>query len=125
VLFPASTLGRKGCYELREVARSLGISVVLGGSDLECENFWQGVQTERAKQTDLFSGADAIVLPAFVENKPRRLLDAVSCRLPVIASTACGLENVNGVTSIPVGDVAALKSALETCVRIPFDSRRG
>jgi len=112
VLFPASTLGRKGAYELREVARSLSITVVLAGAELEGDGFWNGVNTQTADNADLFRDVDAVVLPAFVEHRPRRLLEAVCRGLPVIASEACGLANVDGVTSIQTGDVDALKAAL-------------
>src|SRR4029077_1696977 len=46
VVFPASTLGRKGCYEMREVARSNGLTVRLGGPILENADFWRGVEIE-------------------------------------------------------------------------------
>ena len=43
VFFPASTLGRKGAYELREVARDLDLTLALGGGILEDNEFWNGV----------------------------------------------------------------------------------
>jgi glycosyltransferase involved in cell wall biosynthesis len=61
---------------------------------------------------------DAVVLPAFVEHKPRRLLEAVACGTPVIASTACGLENVKEVINIPVGDVEALRAVIKRVLSI-------
>jgi hypothetical protein len=54
----------------------------------------------------------AVVLPAWVEHQPRRLLQAVAASVPVIATTACGLAGVPGVTTIPIGDVTALRGAL-------------
>jgi glycosyltransferase involved in cell wall biosynthesis len=53
-----------------------------------------------------------VVLPAHVENRPRILLKAIAYGIPVIASEACGLKNMAGVTTIPNGDVAALKDAI-------------
>jgi hypothetical protein len=39
-------------------------------------------------------------------------LQAVAANVPVIATTACGLAGVAGVTTIPTGDVTALRGAL-------------
>ena len=47
-VFPASTLGRKGAWELRAVARELDLPVRLTGPVLEDPGFWSGVRTERS-----------------------------------------------------------------------------
>ena len=57
--------------------------------------------------------AAAVVLPAFVENRPRRMLQALANGVPVIASAACGVEGLPGVITIPTGDALALSAALE------------
>ena len=111
IAFPASTLGRKGAYELREVAKRLGLRITLGGGVIEDAQFWAGVDAAPAAGHWL-SGARAVVLPAWVEHQPRRLLQALAAGVPVIASNACGLEGVSGVISIPEGDTAALERAL-------------
>lgn len=113
IAFPASTLGRKGAYELREALRGLDVRLVLGGPQLEQEDFWQGYNVEQRKSSENWlDGIHAVVLPAFVEHRPRRLLAAVAHGIPVIASAACGLGHVQGVISVPAGDVAALREAL-------------
>ena len=48
-----------------------------------------------------------------MENNPRRLLHAIAAGTPVIASAACGLEGVKGVTSVPTGDLEALRAAVD------------
>jgi hypothetical protein len=117
LVFPASTLGRKGAWELRAAWQSLdeadrqSWSLQLGGPVLEGADFWQGVDTAPAAANWL-EGAAAVVLPAWVEHQPRRLLQAVAAGVPVIASAACGLANVPGATTIPTGDVDALRAAL-------------
>jgi len=111
VAFPASTLGRKGAYELREVARRLGLRLALGGAIIEDPQFW-GDLNAAAPAGHWLAGARAVVLPAWVEHQPRRLLHAVAAGVPVIASQACGLEGLAGVVSIPEGDSAALEAAL-------------
>lgn len=111
LVFPASTLGRKGAWELRAALREMQIPLTLGGPVLEAPDFWNGVATHRAGP-DWLDDAAAVVLPAWVEHQPRRLLQAVAAGIPVIASEACGLGNVSGVTTIPTGDLPALQNAL-------------
>jgi glycosyltransferase involved in cell wall biosynthesis len=112
IAFPASTLGRKGAYELRDVAKRLGLRIALGGGVIEDARFWAGLDAAPAAGHWL-SGARAVVLPAWVEHQPRRLLQALAAGVPVIATTACGLEGLSGVISVPKGDTAALERALE------------
>jgi VanW like protein len=110
IVFPASTVGRKGCYELREALRGLDVTLVTMGPDIEGADFWKGFDVERSSA--LPADADLVVLPAFVEHRPRRLLQAAANGLPVIASTACGVGNVARVESIEPGDAVALREAV-------------
>lgn len=117
IAFPAPTAGRKGAYELRAAVDGLGVRIVTVGAQLEGADFWRGVSIEhRTGNEDWLDGVDLVVLPAFVERRPRRLLEAVACGTPVIASTACGLENVKGVINVPCGDVAALREEIGRAV---------
>jgi hypothetical protein len=113
IVFPTSTLGRKGAYELREAARVLDLEVVCLGGTIERADFWSGVKLGAVSPSWL-EGASAVVLPAFVEHRPRRLLAAVSAGVPVIATPQCGLGAVPGVTEVSAGDAAALTEALRT-----------
>jgi VanW like protein len=110
IVFPAATVGRKGCYELREAVRGLDVVIVLLGSEIEGTEFWKGFDTE--KGGDWLAVADLVVLPAHVEHKPRRLLLAASRGIPVIASTACGLGNVDGVDTVEAGDAVSLREKI-------------
>lgn len=112
VVFPASTVGRKGCYELREALRDTNVKLIVLGAELEGANFWRGIDREKGGD-DWLEKADLVVLPAFVEHKPRRLLQAVANKIPVIASNACGVANVAGVTSIEIGDIEGLKNQIK------------
>lgn len=108
VWFPASTLGRKGAYELREALHGLDVELILGGPVLESPDFWD----RPTRQGDL-GDADLVVSPAHVETAPRRLLSALARGVPVIASEACGLDPEPGLTVVPTGDALALRDALE------------
>ena len=119
LLFPASTLARKGAFELAEAARALGLRVQLGGPVLERGACWEGVKTIPAAAHG--SGVGAIVLPAWVEHQPRRLLQAVAAGLPVVASEECGLADVPGVITVPAGDPALLAEALSKLSKNPVN----
>lgn len=108
VWFPASTLGRKGAYELRQALHGLDVELVLGGPVLESPDFWN----RPTRQGDL-GDADLVVSPAHVETAPRRLLSALARGVPVIASDACGLDPEPGLTVVPTGDALALRDAIE------------
>src|SRR5882724_1275327 len=112
IAFPASTLGRKGAYELRAVARELDLPLLLGGPVLEGEGFWDGVQVIAANGA-LLSDAAIVVLPAWLEDQPRRLLQAVATGVPIVASSACGVDGMAGIATVQAGDVSALRNAVE------------
>jgi len=110
VIFPASTLARKGCYEMREAARRLNLTVALGGSVLESGGFWDGVNLASQAWPE---NAGLVALPAWVEHQPRRLLKAVAMGIPVVASEACGLKDIPGVHTFPTGDLDAFVELIE------------
>ncbi|HSI14009.1 MAG TPA: VanW family protein [Chthoniobacter sp.] len=114
VIFPASTLGRKGAYELREAARALDIDLMCLGGIIENKDFWKGIKMQRPSEAagSWLDGAAAVVLAAFVEHRPRRLLTALAAGVPVITTPQCGLGDMAGVTEVPAGDAAALTKAL-------------
>jgi hypothetical protein len=111
IVFPGPTAGRKGAYELREALAGLDAELRAMGSQLEGTGFWDGVRIVPADGHWL-DGADVVVLPAWVENRPRRLLEALACGVPVIATAACGIGARDGLTLVPAGDAAALRCAL-------------
>jgi hypothetical protein len=114
LVFPASTAGRKGAYELRSSLVGLRAQLTITGPVLEGGNFWTGFEVERRhSEEEWLRDAAAVVLPAYIEHHPRRLLEAVAQGVPVIASTACGLSHVKGVTSVAHGDVESLRREIE------------
>jgi hypothetical protein len=115
VVFPASTLGRKGAYEMRAAARALSLPVRICGPILESPDFWEGLTISKA-DGDWLDQAAVVVLPAWIEHQPRRLLRALAAGVPVIASDACGLHPQPGLTVVPTGDADALARALASAI---------
>ena len=111
VVFPASTVGRKGCYELREAVEGLNVKIIGLGAELEGANFWHGFDFQKGSD-DWMETADLVVLPAFVEHKPRRLLQAAANKIPVIASVNCGLEKVRAVITVEAGNAENLRATV-------------
>ncbi len=119
LIFPSASVGRKGAYELRAAMNGLDIELMILGPILEGTDFWNGVRVcELPAGEDWLQNAAAVVLPAFVEHKPRRLLEAVARGVPVIASPACGLGNIRGVTNVEAGDIAALRAEIENAIAV-------
>jgi hypothetical protein len=114
IAFPGPTAARKGAYEVREAARALDIEVAPLGADLEGADFWAGTRLVRPGGADWFCGVSAVVQPAWVEERPRRLLQALSAGIPVIATSACGISSQTGLTLIAPGSPGALQAALES-----------
>jgi hypothetical protein len=111
---PTSSVGRKGVWELREALSGLGpIQLWITGRELEGPGFWSscaGVMIERGSPA--LANIDAVVLPAWIEHQPRALLRAVAAGVPVIATSACGLQAIEAVRTITAGDVEDLREAL-------------
>jgi hypothetical protein len=116
IAFPGPTVSRKGAYELREAARTLGLKVRLCGSELEGPGFWDGIDVDRPSG-DWLAGCCAVVQPAVLEDQPRKLLRAIAEGVPVIAAPACGVSHLPGVTTVSVGDADALAGAIQPFAR--------
>ncbi len=113
VVFAGPTVGRKGAYELREAALKLDLEVTLTGRVLESPDFWQGVRTRQGSDdVPWFQEAKVVVAPSWIENNPRRLLEAIAAGVPVIATPVCGLGALPGVMEVPCGDIEGLTEAL-------------
>ena len=87
--------------------------VVIGDRDAERPDFWRGLDVTRV--ANLRQGLDlarVVALPAFVENRPRRLLHALAAGARVIATATCGLAPASNLTIVPAGNADALTEAL-------------
>jgi glycosyltransferase involved in cell wall biosynthesis len=125
IVLPASNLGRKGIYELREAISGLDLNLIIAGGNLEDRDFWQGYDVSLQPDYLLaLQRADLVVLPAWVEHQPRRILQAVAAGIPTIVSTACGLDRVPNVTSVAIGDSQSLRQAIVAHLNLPTNDRR-
>jgi hypothetical protein len=113
IVLPSSSLGRKGIYELKSAIAGLDLHLIIAGKNLEDRDFWAGsaVSFEPDYQLAL-QQADLVILPAWVEHQPRRVLQAIAANIPTIASTACGLQHLPAVRSIDLGDSISLRQAI-------------
>jgi hypothetical protein len=112
VVFPTSTVGRKGCYELRDALRGTEAKLITLGPHIEGADFWDGFDIVSGDENWL-DNADLVVLPAHVEHRPRRLLLAAASGIPVIATPNCGAENIEGIKTVAAGDALELRSAMK------------
>ena len=111
ILFPASTLGRKGAYELREALSGTDVRVLLGGRVLENEKFWDGFDAELANPSEL-AKVSLVAQPSIVESQPRNLLRAIAAGLPVVTTPESGLHPGSGAILVESMNAPALKLAI-------------
>jgi len=108
VLFPASAVGRKGAYEIKRLAKELQLNLTVSGSTIEKENFWEDLKIEG------FNGdldqIGLIIYPTFIEHQPRQILKAISKGIPIITTTACGLDRSDQVEVIEISNFEQLKN---------------
>jgi hypothetical protein len=110
VLFPASAVGRKGAYEMKRLAKELQLDLVIAGRSIEQENFWEDVPIETF--TGNFHDIGLVVYPTYVEHQPRQLLKALSKGIPVVTTTASGLEPSECVDIVETTNFEQLKEVV-------------
>lgn len=112
VLFPASALGRKGAYEIKELAQQLNLTIVVTGKATEYDNFWGNVKIEMPG-SNIFDGVGLVIYPAYIEHRPLVLLRALAAGIPVITTQACGLQPTQNLTILPTDNFELLKQAVK------------
>jgi hypothetical protein len=113
VLFPASSLVRKGALTLASALQGMPVELLLPMRDGGDPARWGAIPLRRCGlDEEALSQCDVVVLPAWVEHQPRALLAAIARRVPVIATAACGLGDVPGWIEMPAGDADALRAQL-------------
>ncbi len=98
---------------MREAVENLDVKIIALGAYIEGEDFWKGFDVEKGN-SDWLALADLVALPAFVEHKPRRLLEAAARGIPVVASKNCGIANIAGISNVEAGDAAALRNEIKS-----------
>ena len=121
VLLAASSLARKGAFELREALRGVPVRLLLPPGAQETPQFWSGFEVRRV--VSMATGVQAaavVVLPAWIEQPPRGVLLALAPGKPVIATAACGLGADDGAwRCVEAGDSAALRAQLLYMLGLP------
>lgn len=112
IAFAGPAAARKGAYEVRELAKSTGRPVVLLGSNLEGEGFWNGIDVRHATPETWLDGVCCVVAPSVVEERPTRLLRAIASGVPVLASPQCGLNGLSGVVESSFDDLELVMQAV-------------
>ncbi|MDM1061577.1 VanW family protein [Empedobacter falsenii] len=116
ILFSASAVGRKGAYEMRKLAKELNLQLVILGRNLEMDNFWQNIQIEKFSEN--YDEIGLIIYPTIIENQPRQPIKAVSYGIPIITTTACGLQDSENVKVVKLNDYNSLKKEVENYLSI-------
>jgi len=124
LIFPASTLPRKGWWELCAALHQLEAEsrlpamhlCVLGSLLPDAPRPPNAVKITHDRYAGRWlsniSDTHVLVLPAHVEHAPRTALRALTAGIPVIATPACGLPAHPLLTQIAAGDVAMLAQQL-------------
>ena len=111
ILFPSSTIGRKGAYELREALSGMDARLLLGGRVLEDERFWDGFDVEFASPSDL-ANVSLVAQPSIIESQPRNLLRAIAAGSPVVTTPESGLHPGSGAILVEAMNAQALRLAI-------------
>jgi hypothetical protein len=111
ILFPSSTLGRKGAYELREALHGMDVRLLLGGRVLENEKFWDGFDVEFGSPGDL-ANVSLVAQPSIVESQPRNLLRAIAAGVPIVTTPESGLHAGSGAIIVEAMNAQALQAAI-------------
>lgn len=116
VLFPASVVGRKGAYEIKRLTRELNLNLVITGNTLENDNFWEDLKPEKFNGN--FDQVGLVVYPTYIEHQPRQVLKAISKGIPVITTTACGIDNSEKIKVFNSDDFEGMKNEIKKILSI-------
>lgn len=117
VLFPASPLGRKGIHALASAMKQLETPLHILGQAREDEADPLAAIESRTADRAALSRATVVVLPAWIEHRPRLLLQALANGTPVIATKACGLPTHPLLTELVRPDAGELQAYLADLLR--------
>lgn len=118
ILFPASSLGRKGAFEMKKLAQKLNLKVLVLGRAKEFDGFWEGVDMEFT-DPEFWSKVNAVVYPTYIENQPRIVLKAISKNIPVYITPACGIQEGMNIHHIEIDQLSELEAKLKNFDNVP------
>jgi hypothetical protein len=107
VLFPASVVGRKGAYEIKRLVKELKLELLIAGGAIEKEGFWEDEKVERFNGD--FNQVMMLIYPTSVEHQPRQILKAISKGIPIVTTSASGLNGSDLVRIVDVEDYDKMK----------------
>jgi glycosyltransferase involved in cell wall biosynthesis len=92
--FAGPLVARRGAYEVRDAARATGAPVLWSGANFEAADFWKGIDATHVETPGLawLGRVSVLLAPSIVESRPRAALAAIAAGVPVIATSAVGLE---------------------------------
>jgi hypothetical protein len=111
ILFPASAVGRKGAYEIKKLANELSLELVISGRKIENDNFWEDLKIEKFNGD--FDEIGLVVYPTYIENQPRQILKAISNGIPVITTTACGIDSSENIKVLDLNDFEGIRDEIK------------
>lgn len=111
LVFLGPTIARKGCYEVRDAVKDLGMPLWVGGREFEGQEFWNGVQKHSLKE-EWLSSAGIVIAPSILEDQPRMLLKAFARGIPIITTRESGIPNANHVRFVEFGDADMIRGCL-------------
>lgn len=110
IVFGGPLLARKGIIEFTQAVRGMNVTLIapqgVAESDIIKSQFSQLGQ-------NWLEVADLVVLPAYIEHKSTMLIKAIENGIPVIVSSACGLESNDLITVLNDISPEAIKSAID------------
>lgn len=113
LLFPASTVARKGAYELRAATQDLDCELLVFPGNHEDLCFWYELSAQVVRRNAISATPiDVVVLPAWVEFQPRLLLRALASGIPVVTTPAAGVSPQPGLELCEIGDDRGLAICL-------------
>ena len=115
ILFAGSGLARKGVFETKEYFKNSNYSLMVLGKAKEHPNIW-GELNIIEDCSNWINKVDVVILPAYIEHKPRVLLKALVNNIPVIASKNCGLPEMKNLHILDEISPKSIQSTLECCL---------
>jgi glycosyltransferase involved in cell wall biosynthesis len=117
IAFLGPTVARRGAYLVRTAMQKLGHPLLVLGRNVERPDFWDGVEIEeRALGPDCLRDVALLISPSITDFKPRLLLRALSSGIPVVATPACGLPEMENLHFVDPFDADGLAGTIEDLI---------